>query len=459
MGAILEKRQRMMAALIAVAVVVAAARWARGQTAEDLQRELNAMKAQLEQLQEKMKQQEQLIKKLSTQKPQAPAAPAAVAVPAAPAAPATAEEQDVEQRVTEKVLRTIQPSLTAANKTFPSQFNPAISVAIDMVGSYGTQTKANFEFRAAELGLSASIDPFARGYAFINGTSDGVEVEEAALVTTSLPYNLTFKGGRFFADFGRLSKFHDHDLPFVNRPVVLDEYVDGESQADGIELSYLVPLEQYVTLTAGWYNKIGVENERVSNLVPRDLSQFSYLVRPATFISLNDANSIDLGMTEAYTPSVDSYPVDVGDVVRDGKARYLTGLDITYRYTPLATAAYNGLVWGTEVLYNRENWNVDTEDPADPLFQWQNAVGLYSYIEPRLTRRYYVGFLFQWVQAIDGLAADTLGYSPYVTIFVSEFQRIRLQYQYLDSPGLHDNQFFLQWTGFLGSHVHTFRDR
>ncbi len=85
--------------------------------------------------------------------------------------------------------------------------------------------------------MSASIDPFARGYAIINGNADGIEVEEAAIVTTSLPYNLTAKGGRFFADFGRLSKFHDHDLPFVNRPIVLDEYVGGESQADGVELN------------------------------------------------------------------------------------------------------------------------------------------------------------------------------------------------------------------------------
>ena len=78
------------------------------------------------------------------------------------------------------------------------------------------------------------------------------------------------KGGRFFADFGRLSHFHDHELPFVNRPIVLDRYVGGESQADGVEVSYLAPISQYVTLTAGMYNKIGAENERVSNSVPRD---------------------------------------------------------------------------------------------------------------------------------------------------------------------------------------------
>src|SRR4029453_19377077 len=123
---------------------------------------------------------------------------------------------------------------------------------------------------------------------------DGFEVEEAAVVTTSLPFNLTVKGGRFFADFGRLSKFHDHDLPFVNRPGVLDRFVDGESQANGVEVRCLLPIVQYVNLTAGMYNKIGAENERVSNSVPRNLGQFTYLGRAATFISLSDAHSDEL---------------------------------------------------------------------------------------------------------------------------------------------------------------------
>src|SRR5207253_465985 len=104
----------------------------------------------------------------------------------------------------------LRPQLAAANKTFPSQFNPAIGLIVDTVGSYGSKTRGDFELRAAELGISASVDPFARGYAIITGSNQGgFDVEEAAIVTTSLPYNLTAKGGRFFAYFGRLSKFHD----------------------------------------------------------------------------------------------------------------------------------------------------------------------------------------------------------------------------------------------------------
>jgi hypothetical protein len=419
---------------------------------KELQRQLKAMQAQLQQLQDKMQKQQQLIDKLSAEK----GAPVSE-TPVAAAAAATPPEEKLKQEITEQVERDIQPALSAANKTFPSQFNPAIGLIIDTVASYQEHGGGNFEFRTAELGLSASVDPFVRGYAILNFGPDEVEAEEAALVTTSLPYNLALKGGRFFADFGRLSKFHDHDLPFVNRPIVLDEYVGGESQADGVEGSYLLPLNQYVTVTAGAYNKMGAANSRVDNLGPRPLSEFTYLVHPTTFISLNDANSVDVGVSYAYTPRVDSFSVDNVEFLRDGKLRNLGGIDITYRYIPLGQASYRGLVWGTEVLLNHETWNTGTDLAPD--FTPETAVGLYSYVEPRIWRWLYAGFLFQWVQSIDRQSPDTLAYAPYLTMWASEFQRIRLQYQYLDAPGNHESQFFLQWTGILGSHVHGFRDR
>ncbi|MBI3783102.1 MAG: hypothetical protein HY270_06855, partial [Deltaproteobacteria bacterium] len=268
---------------------------------------------------------------------------------------------------------------------------------------------------------------------------------------------LTVKGGRFFADFGRLSKFHDHDLPFVNRPLVLDRFIGGESQADGVEVSYLSPLSQYLTFTLGAYNKLGAENTRVDNGVPRDFDKFTYLARPATYFTIDDSNSIDLGATYAYTPKVDTFTANDIEQIRDGKGRHLAAIDLTYRYTPLSQGQYHGFVWGTELLYNREDWNVG--DEPTPVFRRTDAWGMYSYAEARLTRRYYAGFLFDYAQDMSRRSGDTKGYSPYFTIWLSEFNRLRLEYTYLDQPTNHENQFFIQWTAILGSHVHGFRDR
>ena len=107
-----------------------------------------------------------------------------------------------------------------AVQSAPSILNPAIGLVLDASFDQLGKAGGNFNFRSAELGLAASIDPYARMYSFITGSNEGVEVEEAAAITTSLPYNLTAKGGRFFADFGRFPKYHPHELPFVNQPLV-----------------------------------------------------------------------------------------------------------------------------------------------------------------------------------------------------------------------------------------------
>ena len=261
-----EKRMRSIAQGLIVGIVCLFSTFAFAQgtpsptrtpdaAAQQLRRDLETMKEQMRQMQDKIRQQEDAIEKLST--PAAPPVPTPV-----PAPPAARDREQLKQEVREEVLRDLQPTLSAANRTFPSLLNPAIGLVIDSAFSYRDHDRANFDFRTAELGLAASIDPFVRGYALINGSPDGLEVEEAALVTTALPYNLTVKGGRFFADFGRLAHFHDDALPVVNRPIVLDRFIGGESRANGIEVNYILPIEQYVTLTAGMYNKIGAENAR-----------------------------------------------------------------------------------------------------------------------------------------------------------------------------------------------------
>ncbi len=431
----------LLLALLLAAAPGATRTEAQGAGEEQVRKELDLLKEQLRRIEQQMKQQEELIRRLSGEKPGGPA-PAPSAAPPSAAAPPPAPAVVDEEALKLKILEALQPQLAAANKTFPAQFNPAIGFIVDSVLSFTSRKdQADFQFRSGEIGISANVDPFVRAYAILNGTNaGGVDVEEAAIVTTSLPYNLTVKGGRFFADFGRLSKFHDHDLPFVNRPGVLDTYIGGESQSDGIEVNWLAPLDQYLTLTAGAYNKIGASNTRVDNTIARGLEEFTYLARATTFFSLTDAQSIDLGVSNAYTPRV--------RVADDGGSRNLAGIDLTYRYTPLAAAAYRGLVWGNEFLLNSERQQtVPASDTGPALFRYRDAFGMYSYLEARLTRRYYPGFLFEWVEDLAHPGRVTNAYSPYFTVWASEFQRLRLQYTHLDAPRRRpEDQFFLQWT-------------
>jgi hypothetical protein len=334
----------------------------------------------------------------------------------------------------------------------PSILNPAIGMAIDATAEHRAKAGGDFNFRAAELGVSASIDPYARAYAFITGSKEGVEVEEAAMVTTSLPWNLQARAGRFFADFGRLAKFHPHEYAFVNTPLSLERIVGGESKADGAELSYLFPTPFFLRGTVGGYNKLGAENERLDDTKSRSWSRNTYLARLQTYFDLHDNHSVELGTSLAYTPSI-RIPEDP-----HGGSRTLTGVDMTYRYQPLGSTLYQGLTIGAELFGNSER--VERESGFRRMF----APGGYAYAEAKLDRNWSAGFLYDNAPSLMSPGKKTIGYSPFVTWNLSEFNRLRFQYSFLDDKVREErsergHQFFLQWTTVLGSHTHGFRTR
>lgn len=344
----------------------------------------------------------------------------------------------------EKSVRAVQSA--------PSALNPAIGMAIDATAEHRSKAGGTFNFRSAEIGIAASIDPYARGYAFFTGSGEGVEVEEAAMVTTSLPWNLQARGGRFFADFGRLAKFHPHEYAFVNTPLSLERIVGGESKADGAELSYLFPTPFFLRGTIGGYNKLGAENERLDDSKSRSWSRFTYLGRLNTYFDLTDNHSIELGTSVAFTPSI-----RIPDVPQGG-SRTLSGFDLTYRYQPLDSTLYQGLTLGAELFGNSERVERDSG------FRRMFAPGGYAYAEAKLNREWSTGFLYDNAPSLASPGKKTHSYSPFLTWTLSEFNRLRFQYSYLDDKVREDkaergHQFFLQWTTVLGSHTHGFRNR
>lgn len=347
----------------------------------------------------------------------------------------------------EQVEKSVKSTQSAAGL-----LNPAIGLAIDATAEHRDKAGGNFNFRAAEIGISASVDPYARGYAIFTGGRDGVEVEEAAMVTTSLPWSLQARGGRFFADFGRLAKFHPHEYAFVNTPLSLERLAGGESKADGVELSYLFPTPFFLRGTIGGYNKIGAENDRLDDSKSRAWSRFTYLGRLNSYFDITDNHSIELGTSLAFTPSI-RMPADP-----HGGSRALSGVDITYRYQPLDSTLYQGLTVGAELFGNSERLERLSG------FRRMFALGGYAYGEAKLNRNWATGFLYDNAPSLVSPGKKTHGYSPFVTWNMSEFNRLRFQYSFLDDKVRDDkaergHQFFLQWTTVLGAHSHGFRTR
>lgn len=358
----------------------------------------------------------------------------------------------------------------APAKTSLSAFNPAIGLALDNVYRQ-THDKGNFLFRTAELNIEAPIDPFLNAWTVINANAGGVEAEEMGLETTGLPHNLTVRGGRLFANFGRMGHFHDDSLPVIDRPNSLDTFIGGETQADGLEVSYLLPTPGFVNATLGMYNKIGGENtDRATNDAARNPDKFTYLGRLETSWEPGDDHRVDLGVSSAWTPkrtvienmSTTTSGNIVGEVTKKNTWRTLSGVDLTYRWQPTSSGLYKGFLWGTEVLQNNDRRfgrNVDDDRlPKDRVKAWAG----YTLVQFKLGRHWRPGAMFDLTENIDAARTNTKTVTAFLTHDVTEFQRLRAAYSRVTNtvPGAkHNDVVGLQWTAFMGHHVHGFRDR
>lgn len=168
-------------------------------------------------------------------------------------------------------LKTAAPlsPLQITKQTTPGLLNPAIGLSLDGNYYYSNLSKSElkernipgylfgierefhkgFNLREAELTFFAPVDPYFNLYATIPITEDGVELEEAYFVTTSLPAGFQLKGGKFKSGFGRLNAFHPHAWDFVDAPLPYRAFL-GEEGLDekGVQLTYLLNLPVYAIL-------------------------------------------------------------------------------------------------------------------------------------------------------------------------------------------------------------------
>ena len=398
-------------------------------------------------------------------------------------------------------VTSVEQSVKSIQKS-PSILNPSIGLAIDTAFLNRDETDGGFSFRGAELGLAAAVDPYARAYSFLTGTEDAFELEEAAVVTTSLPFSLT--AGRFFGAFGRLAQFHQHELPFVNAPLSLSRMVGGEALGTGAQISFLFPTPFYLAFTGGVFNELGHvhahhdgnghddnghddddnghddddnghddddnghddddnghddddnghddDDNGHDEEGSRYASHLTYVSRLHTFLELSETFNLELGSSLAYTPRV--------DLEEGGKdSRSLLGVDVTLRHRPLVADFYEGFTVAGEVFNNSQVF----DDVGR-----KKARGGYAYAQMEFNSgdmgRWHLGLLWDSAPDLENPSAETTSLSPYLTWWPSEFNRIRLQYTHGDDEvgevSWHEGrQVYLQWTTVLGSHSHGFRER
>ena len=455
--------------------------------ADGMDSALDALKQQVQQMQQQMQQLQQKIQELEASKPsqrdtttsssgQTSAPPATVQSPQA----VTPEQV---QKLNEKVDQVVE----AQKKVLPSEFNPSIGMVGETVFSYRSRGMNATESdrpggwdifqRSVELNAAASVDPFAKAYVVANASADAATgeatfgIEEAALQTTSLPWNLELKAGRFFGEFGRLSYIHDHELPFVNRPLALDQYIGGESRSDGLQVNWLLPVDHYVSLTMGVGDSFGGDGPQSNPGNFRNIDGFNFWSRLSTYFDLTPDWQAEMGVSGLINPHEhDRGGVDgltgAGGVPMTEHERRLAGLDFALRYVPLRDNQFRSFTWGTELLYSDNHYTFDPDGKpgnGDEFNGDVGALGLYSYMTCKFSRQWSAGFLFDYVQNAANEHDITYAYSPYVTWALSHWDQLRLQYTHTDHNAVSglksDDAVYLQWDWIIGSHSHGWQQR
>ena len=200
--------------------------------AADIESRLNALEETIKQQGETIEEQQRVINELKEELTKTTQQVAKTEEKASAEEKTPAKEQSIQFTGLFGSSNLANPNISLILDTFGYSSNLTSEMNLiqeDIPGYYENKdfirdTIANrkgFNIDSAELVLFAPVDPYFNLYATIPVTEDGVELEEAYFVTTSLPYGFQLKGGKFKSGFGRINSQHPHAWDFADHPACL----------------------------------------------------------------------------------------------------------------------------------------------------------------------------------------------------------------------------------------------
>src|SRR5438094_2166527 len=363
------------------------------------------------------------------------------------------------------------------NISFDGLFALAYSSARDLdhieVGDHDPQQRG-FNARNTELAFDGAVDPYFEGFANIvfkldNDNQTEVEVEEAFMQTTSLPFNLQLKAGQFFAAFGRLNPTHPHTWDFVDTPLVNGLFLGPDGlRGVGAQTSWTLPLPWYSQLIFASQNGRGSTGFSFRN--PGDDGMFfDRITTDREARGLQDfvwtprwENSIDLSPTQVVLGGV-SGAFGSNETGADSRTQ-IYGADLLYKWnSATAEGGFPFVKWQTEFMYRRFEAGRGANE-SFPVAETFHDWGLYSQVLWGFKKGWVAGIRGDYVDMQDSKFTDDLDrqsrwrISANLTWYPTEFSKIRLQYNqdFLEEnfflSGRQVESVFLQWEFILGAH-------
>ena len=353
---------------------------------------------------------------------------------------------------------------------FAAGYSTAEDVESLQTGGHDPKQRG-FTVQNVELTLAGAVDPYFRGQGNVvlvltpEGETE-IELEEAFLESSSLPWGLQLKTGQYFTEFGRLNPTHPHAWDFVDQPLVNGRFFGGDGLRNpGARVSWLVPTPFYSELFFGAQNSQGETAESfrsdhegefylgrpAGETRVKGFGDMLYSSRYAASFNLAEEHTLVAGASGAFGPNTSGSDTDT----------QIYGVDLFYKWKPRNhTKGFPFVTWQTEWMYRRYEAGAfagDTDHPAQSrraLRDW----GLYSQVAWGFRPRWVATLRGDYVNGDDAdlgpESARRWRVSPALTFYPSEFSKLRLQYNRDDRERVGvDHSVWLQVEFLLGAHA------
>lgn len=279
----------------------------------------------------------------------------------------------------------------------------------------GSETVAPIPFmtlQESEGSLQAVVDPYARADFFLAIGEGGIEVEEGFVTFPTVPGGFLVKAGKFRANFGRLNAFHNHTLPWIDRPLVMYNLLGGATDDPdtgikdaGLSVSRLIPAGNLFVEATGELFR-GDSGTLFQSSRRQD---FSLVGRVRAYKDITESANFE--MTASYARGHN-----------DGGSDFLTtlyGTDLTFRWKPLRRAIYRSFAARSELIWSRR----------EEVLATHSAFGLYASADYQVGRRWFTGLRLDWAERARDASIRDRGLSAVLTYWPSEFSQLRGQYR------------------------------
>ena len=322
------------------------------------------------------------------------------------------------------------------------------------LGEEAQPARRGFSIGESEVNLQSNVDQWLFGNLTVAFSEENeVEVEEAFIQTTSLPYGFTVKGGRFFSGIGYLNEQHAHVWDFVDTALPYRAFFGKQYGDDGMQLRWLAPTNVFLEL--------GAEAFRGDSF-PAGGSAHHGVGTYAAFAHIGD----DIGVESSWRAGLSYLVGNARRRLTNNDADTFTGqqqlgiFDLVYKWAPDGNPVQRNFKFQSELFYGKNDGEFNTMVFDQRQWGWY-AQAIYQFMP-----RWRVGARLDQARASGardfgdgflGTALDDDGHtatrwSLMADYSTSEFGRFRLQYNNDNAGSRTDHQAFLQYVISLGAH-------